>query len=144
MIAVYEHLPQPRITPAPDAAPFWEAARRHEWRLPYCRRCSGYFFYPRPHCPTCGSQEIEWRAASGRGRIYSFCIHYQSALPEFRDATPFVTVIVTLAEGPRLMGLLVDVPPDPAAIRCDTPVEVAFADGPEWSLPVFRPAPPGG
>src|SRR5690606_19439126 len=69
---VYEHLPQPRITPAPDAAPFWEAARRHEWRLPYCRRCSAYFFYPRPHCPTCGSREIEWRAASGRGRLYSF------------------------------------------------------------------------
>ena len=76
------------------------------------------------------------RRCSGQGRVYTYCVQYQTAVP-------FVTVIVELVEGPRLMSILVDVAPDPAAVRCDMPVEVAFVDRPDGqSLPVFRPASP--
>jgi uncharacterized OB-fold protein len=124
------------ISPSPDAAPFWEACARGELALPFCTACGDFFFYPRAICPRCGSRDVEWRQASGRGRLHTFCIQHQTPLPAFRDRTPFVTAIVELEEGPRMMTLLVDVEPDPAAIRCDMPVEVVFRDG----LPTFRPA----
>ncbi|HET9898646.1 MAG TPA: OB-fold domain-containing protein [Streptosporangiaceae bacterium] len=130
----------PEISPSPDAAPFWDACRRHELALPWCARCQRPFFYPRPLCPACGSRDLRWQRASGLGEVYSFCVQYQSRLPGYRDAVPFVTAIVELAEGPRLMTLLVDVPPRPDLIRCGMPVEVAFKDLPDGNaLPVFRP-----
>jgi len=138
-------LPTPHVSPAPVAAPFWDAAARGEFVLPFCDACPGFFFYPRVICPRCGSREIEWRPASGRGRLHTFCIHHQSALPGFRDAVPFVSAIVELEEGPRLMTFLTDVEPDPAAISCEMPVEVAFTELDDGQrLPVFRPRQLGG
>jgi uncharacterized OB-fold protein len=134
-------LPQPHILPSPDAAPFWEACRRRELHLPYCPACAGFFFYPRTLCPSCGSRAVEWRRTSGRGRLHAFCIHHHSPLPELRDAVPFVTALVELEEGPRLMSALAGIDPDPAAIRCEMPLEVAFEELPDGQpLPVFRPA----
>jgi uncharacterized OB-fold protein len=55
------------------------------------------------------------------------------------DQVPYTVLLVDLAEGPRMMGLL-DVEPDPAAVRCDMPVEVelrASADG--FRVPIFVP-----
>lgn len=125
---------------APDALPFWEAARRHELRLPYCRSCAAFFFYPRPMCPRCGSREIDWRAVTGRGSLYTFCIQYRASVPGLEGAVPFVTALVRLDEGPRLMSFLVGVSPEPGAIACDMRVHVDFLDrGDGWSLPVFRP-----
>jgi uncharacterized OB-fold protein len=128
------------VSPSPDAAPFWEACGRREFVLPYCCGCAGFFWYPRTLCPRCGSRAIEWRRASGRGRLHAFCIHHHTPLAAFRDAVPFVTVLVELEEGPRIMSLLDGVEPDPAAIRCEMPLEVAFAELEDGGmLPVFRP-----
>jgi len=119
-----------------DAAPFWEAAARGELHLPWCEACDAPFFYPRTLCPRCGSRELEWRRAGGRGRLHAFCIQHTTPLPEFRELVPFVTALVELEEGPRIMSRLVGVEPDPTAIRCEMPLVVDFLDG----LPVFRPA----
>jgi uncharacterized OB-fold protein len=136
-------LPAPQISPHPVAAPFWEAAARRELVLPFCEACEAFFFYPRVICPRCGSRDVAWRPATGRGRVHTFCIHHQSALPGFRDAVPFVSAMVELEEGPRLMTFLVGVKPDPTAIRCEMPVEVAFTELEDGQmLPVFRPSRP--
>jgi uncharacterized OB-fold protein len=140
MAVTARRLPQPQISPSPDAAPFWDACARRELVLPFCGACARFFFYPRSACPQCGSRDVTWRAASGRGRLHSFCIQHQSAAPGFRDAVPFVTAIVELEEGPRMMTLLTEVEPDPAGIRCEMAVEVAFAELDDGAvLPVFRP-----
>ena len=133
-------LPRPAISPSPDALPFWQASRRGELALPFCETCDGFFFYPRTLCPTCGSRDVTWRTASGRGRVHTFCIQHVGPVPGFREAVPFVTAIVELEEGPRLMTILVDVEPDPGAVACDMAVEVAFADVDGQALPLFRPA----
>ena len=132
-------LSQLAIAPSPDAAPFWEACRRHELSLPWCRRCERSFFYPRPLCPVCGTRDLEWRRASGRGRLHAFCIQHRSAVPGLRDAVPFVTGIVELEEGPRLMSFVTGAGCDPAAIACDMEVEVTFVQAGEHVLPAFRP-----
>jgi len=138
-----ERLPNPAVSPSPDSEPFWEAARRDELQLPYCRACAGFFFYPRALCPGCGARDLEWRRVSGRARLYSFCIHHKSGLPGFREAVPFVTALVVLEEGPRMMSFLTGVDADPAVIRCEMPLEVTFAELDSGEvLPVFRPAGP--
>lgn len=136
-------LPVPQLSPSPEAAPFWEACRRHQLVLPYCTPCQRFFFYPRILCPGCGSRDISWRPSAGRGELYSFCIQYQSRLPGFAGATPFITAIIELAEGPRLTSFLVGVPPDAGSIRCGMPVAAEFISLPDGNvLPVFRPVPP--
>ena len=46
-----------------------------------------------------------------------------------------------LEEGPRIMSLLSGVEPDPAAIWCEMPLRVDFAEGDDGQLlPVFVPA----
>jgi hypothetical protein len=83
---------------------------------------------------------VEWRRASGRGKVYTFAIHYRAFHPAWEREVPFVTAIVELEEGVRLYTQLVGVEPNPKHIRCDMPVEVVFEDvSEEISLPKFRP-----
>lgn len=140
MNATSPALPRPALSPSPDGQPFWEASAQGELLLPYCRACARFFFYPRTLCPTCGSRDIEWRRSQGRGRLYSFCIHHHTAIPELREALPFVTALVTLDEGPRLMSFLIGVPASPDAIDCDMRLEVAFIETIDGrTIPAFRP-----
>jgi uncharacterized OB-fold protein len=54
---------------------------------------------------------------------------------------PYVTAIVDLEEGGRMMTNLVDVEPDPARLTVGMPLRVTFDDvTPEVTLPKFRPA----
>lgn len=129
--------PLPR--PTPDTRRYWEGCKRHELWLPYCPRCEQSFFYPRAFCPRCFSWDIEWRQASGRGRLYTYAIQYRPQGPGFRP--PYVTAIVELEEGPRMLTNLVGIEPEPDKIRCDMPLEVVFEDmSDEIALPMFRPA----
>jgi uncharacterized OB-fold protein len=135
-------LPHP-ITP--EARPYWDGLRQHRLMLPRCRDCAKAFFYPRALCPFCHGAAIEWFQASGRGQLYAFEIAHQTFNKAFRVTPPYVLAMVELDEGPRLMSNLINIAPDPAAIRCDMPVEVVFhrlTD--EITLPLFQPAGAGG
>jgi hypothetical protein len=130
---------KPLPVPSEETAPFWEGTKQRELRIPYCRHCQRHFFYPRSFCPHCFGTELEWRKASGRGRLYTYGIQYRPAHPGFMNELPYVTAIVELEEGVRLMTNLVGVEPDPEKIRCDAPVEVVFEDvTDEITLPKFR------
>jgi uncharacterized protein len=135
--------PRPTVLPSPEGARHWAAAAERRLEIPHCDDCDTAFFYPRPLCPACGSRNVGWMVSSGRGTLHSFCVQYRSGVPGLAEAAPFVTALVDLDEGPRLMSLLVDVPADPEWLRCDTPVEVAYLELTDRiSLPVFRPAAP--
>ncbi|MEX2237974.1 MAG: OB-fold domain-containing protein [Dehalococcoidia bacterium] len=132
---------KPIPSPSPDAAPYWEGTRRRKLVLPYCPACAQFFWFPRPFCPCCFSWQIEWHETSGRGRVYTYAIQWRPQMPGFDTELPYVTAIVELDEGPRLMTNLVEVEADPAVIRCDMPVEVVFEEiNDEITLPKFRPA----
>jgi hypothetical protein len=131
-------LPQPMT---PEAKPYWDGAREGKLMVPRCQACRKAFMYPRVLCPHCGSRDITWIQASGRGRLYSFEIAHQILNKAFKVKTPVVLAMVELEEGPRLLTNLVNVAPDPKAIRCDMPVEVVFEKlTDQVSLPMFQPA----
>jgi uncharacterized OB-fold protein len=129
---------KPLPYPSPETQPFWDGCQRHELMLPYCGTCAEFFFYPRQFCPRCFSWEIEWRRCSGRGVLYTFAIQMRAQMAGF--APPYVTAIVQLDEGPRIMTNLVGLEPLPENIHCDMPVEVTWEDATaDVTLPLFKP-----
>ena len=98
---------KPRPCIGPDNAPFWQGCREHRLLLPTCRACGKTHLPPGPVCPFCFGDEIEWRQASGHGRISTFTRVHKAWFPAFGDEVPYTVVQVELDEGPRLTSRLV-------------------------------------
>lgn len=131
-------LPQP-ITP--ESKPYWDGLKEHKLMLPKCEECGKPFFYPRILCPHCHSRRITWIQASGRGRLYSFEIAYQSLNPAFKIKPPYILAMIELEEGPRLMSNLVNIDPDPKLVTCDMPVEIVYERlTDDVTISLFQPA----
>ena len=125
--------------PNPETAPFFDGARQGQLRLQVCADC-GQWSYPLIHiCGQCGSFNIEWRDASGRGTVYAHARLARPYHPRHQDRLPLVLAEVDIEEGLRLMTNIVDV--DPAELRVGQQVEAAFETFPDGGvLPVFKPA----
>jgi uncharacterized OB-fold protein len=127
--------PLPRITP--DAAPFWKGLRERKLLLPWCLECGKPHLPPGPVCPFCFAERLEWRAASGRGRVSTWTVVHKPWFPAFADDIPYNVVQVELDEGPRLTANVVDIQNE--ALKVGLPVEMAFDDvTPELTMPRFR------
>jgi uncharacterized OB-fold protein len=118
--------------------PFWDAAKRHEIRVPRCMAC-GKLSYPiSPHCLHCWSTEFEWARLSGRGKVNGFTVYHQAFHEAYRDDVPYNVVEVELDEGPRLVSNLVGIEND--EIKVGMPVMAVFEDvTPEVTLIKFEP-----
>ena len=132
-------------TPVPAVNPevkvFWDATAEGRLLLPKCQDCAGLIWFPRPFCPQCGSLNIDWVQASGKGTIYSFTVNRRGAgdLVEYKDPVPYVLAYVELEEGPRIMTNIVGCDPD--SLRIGQAVEVVFHDtGQGSALYRFKPA----
>lgn len=77
--------------------------------------------------------------AAGHGTVYSFTVNYRAPHPGFVDDLPFITAIVELKAGVRMMTNLMECNPDQVAIGMS--VRVVFDPvTAEVTLPKFRPA----
>jgi uncharacterized protein len=127
-------------TPTPETAPYWESCKQHELRIQYCNDCKEYYFYPRPLCPNCLSDNTEWRKVSGKAKLLTYLISHRAA-PGFEDEVPYAIAVVELDEGPRMMTNIVNVEVKPENLPAGLPVEVVFRDVTEQvSIPLFQPA----
>ena len=119
-------------------AAYWQHAADGRFALPRCGSCGKYHFYPRGSCPHCGSADIVWVEASGRGEVYSFSVVYRAPDPAFADDVPYVVAIVRTEEGPHLLSRVVDV--DPVAVTVGMKLRVKLQkSGEDIGLPVFAP-----
>ena len=98
---------KPIPVPTPETQPFWNGCAEGVLRIQRCADCGRPYFYPRPVCPACGSQNVAWFTASGRATLYSYVINYRPA-PGFEDETPYAIAVV---ERP-VRGPVRDVRPD--------------------------------
>jgi uncharacterized protein len=127
--------------PTPDAEtqPYWDAARERRLLVKQCRACGRMHFYPRPFCPHCWSDEVDWVEASGKATLYTYSIVRRNDLPPFGERVPYVAAVVDLEEGPRMLTNVVDCDED--ALRIGMALEVDFrVETDEVTVPVFRPA----
>ena len=99
-------------------------------------------FYPRRHCPNCGSQESTWNASQGLGAVYTFSVIMQSRHPAFKDLGAYAVAYVDLDEGFRIMTNIVGIQDPTTDIQCGMRVKVRWEDQGEGeiSLPMFEPA----
>ena len=131
---------RPVPTTSPETEPFWQGCRDGVLLLQSCHACGNLQYYPRAVCTACLSSDLDWRRASGRGRIHSFTTVHRALSPAFEDDLPYVVAVIELEEGLRMVSRIVG--RDSERLVIEQPVEVAFerVDG-QWVLPVFRPAP---
>jgi uncharacterized OB-fold protein len=126
------------LTRSPEADPFWAGCREGRLMLPWCPACRRHYFYPRALCPHCGSDEIDWKQASGKGSVYTFAVVRQPIERAFADLVPYVIAIIELEEGVRMLSHVTST--DPNNVRCGMEVVVEFKPYSEKIvLPTFRP-----
>ena len=126
--------------PIPDeiTAPFYDGARAGRLMLQHCTACDRWSFPVRERCPHCFANKLEWRAASGRGTLYTFAIMHQVMNPGFAGAVPYNVSQIDLEEGVRMISNVVGVAND--ALKIGMKLEAVFEDvGDGVSVPKFRP-----
>lgn len=130
--------PSPAIND--DMQPFFEATAQHRFVMMRCKHC-GSWSWPYGGCRNDHNEaylaNMEWKEASGRGKVHTFTIARQA----FHNAfpTPYVFAIVELNEGPIMATNIVGCAPE--KVRIDMPVSVVFENAPNGVvLPKFKPA----
>lgn len=119
-----------------ETAPFWQATREGRLLLQFCTQAGRFQCYPRPGSVFSGKPTLEWRPASGRGRLAAWTV--DRITPVAEGAAPRIQALVDLDEGVRLLTWLVDCAPD--RLRAGQPLQlrwVALDDGLQW--PAFTP-----
>lgn len=117
-----------------ESRPFWEGVKNNELRIQHCDDCNTHIFYPRTYCPHCFSDNVSWKKASGKGRIYSYTVVH-NAFGEFADQVPYVVALVDLEEGVRMLTRIVG---DRDQVAIDKPVSVTFEKVNDFTLPYFQ------
>ena len=115
----------------PENREYWQAAEKGTLLIKKCTACAKPHYYPRAHCPFCGSAATIWEESSGEGEIYSFTVvRYGSA--------PYSQAYVTLDERVTMMANIVDCDFD--ALEIGMKVRVVFRAGADGkSTPMFTP-----
>ena len=103
---------------------FWAAAADGRLVADRCRACGEIAPHPRGFCPSCWSEDVEEVELSGRAELYTYSVVHANPMPPFRDLVPYVTAIVTLAEGPRMLTRLVGI--DPAEVEIGMSLVATF------------------
>lgn len=142
MAETAKEIPKPLPELTPVTKPFWDAAAQGRLVMQRCADCNSWVWCPRPACVECGSERLEWRPLSGRGRVFAFSIVREvvgSALRGFAKDIPYVIAWIDLEEGPRFCSNVVGCAID--EVRIGMPVAVTFEQAsPEIWLPKWRPA----
>lgn len=130
-------------SPVPDEfdQPFYDACNEGRLVVQYCAACSRHQFPPRRMCAGCGNPGLQWKEVSGRGRIQSRVVVYDTPVSTLIPDQPFNVASISLDEEPEVFMLshLPGVPVDEVPIGAA--VEVIFettpATGqkvPEWRV----------
>ncbi|MDP9865363.1 MULTISPECIES: bifunctional MaoC family dehydratase N-terminal/OB-fold nucleic acid binding domain-containing protein [Streptosporangium] len=119
-----------------DTAFFWEGVARGELRIQRCADCGELRHPPGPICPSCRSADRTHVVAGGTGEVYSYVVHHNPPVPGL--STPYVVAVVELPEGVRIVGNVVDCPPEEVGIGMQLRVTYRQMDD-ELILPMWVP-----
>jgi hypothetical protein len=105
--------------------------------LRYCLPCDRWYPSWLDFCSADLSHELGWRAASGTGRLFSWVTYHKAYDLPRSLPVPYTVGLVVLAEGPRVVGRMVDAG---AALARDLPVTLAPDREDEHVYPAWRSA----
>ena len=112
-------------------------AALEERRLTFqrCNSCSGAWLPPREECPHCWSTDWAWQEASGQATVISYVTYHTAFDKRFADRLPYNVAVVELAEGPRMVTNLTDMPTGDVIGR---QAILSFEEDFDRQLPRFR------
>jgi uncharacterized OB-fold protein len=120
--------------------PYWEGAKQRQLVLQRCGGCGLYSAQPRVVCPRCHGDAFEWSRVSGKGRIHSYAIVWQTTAPGFQDEIPYVVCYAQIDEEPTCYitaNLLVG-ESEHDKLDIGLPVVIDFEDRGEAIVPQWR------
>jgi hypothetical protein len=123
---------------SPDTRFFWAGTAAGELRIQRCGECGALRHPPGPMCPACGAARPDYVVAAGTGEVYSYVVHHHPPVPG-RDL-PIVIALVALPEGVRMVGELLGVSPERAAVGLPVTVSFVRVDD-DLTLPAWREDP---
>lgn len=92
--------------------------------LQQCSTCGLHRHPPRWYCPRCHAKEAAFVPVSGEGILYSMAINHFTVDRGWIDEVPFVTAVVELVEGPRVVGSMPGAGPDDVELGMAVQVHV--------------------
>jgi uncharacterized OB-fold protein len=114
--------------------PFWEGLAQGHWSSTCCRACGKFTFPPKPICPHCWSDHMEWKEMSTRGILYSWTrVHAVPAA--FAAEAPYTLSIVDLENNLRVAMRLVEI--EGVEVKPEIAVKVVrlmYEDGPMFAV----------
>ncbi|MEZ5652238.1 MAG: OB-fold domain-containing protein [Burkholderiaceae bacterium] len=93
-------------------------------RLQRCRDCATLRHPPRYRCAQCAAEGFDWHPCAPHGRLFSWVVTHHPFDRGWAGEAPWVSAIVELDSGVRLVGHLAGA--DPSSLRLDMPVSVAI------------------
>lgn len=134
----------PKQSPIPDDTDrgFFEAANQDKFVIQNCTACNRLQHPPQAACPNCGSAaNLEWKGLSGKGKIYSYGVVYDSPVASLQADQPYNCAVIELDEDPdvkmlsHLPGTPVDEVPIGAAVQVMfQPTEATGQKVVEWQI----------
>ncbi len=103
-----------------DSQVYWDGIKDGKLMLQHCTDCGHVQYYQQRLCRLCQSDNLVHKQASGKGVIYSYSVVHRAPGPAFIKDVPYAVLLVTLAEGPRMISSLVG--KDFEALDFDKPV----------------------
>lgn len=73
-------------------------------RYQRCGDCGQAITGQRFACTACGSTRLAWHDSAGTGTVWSASTVHRAPTEAWRAQAPYTLVLVTLDEGPRVMG----------------------------------------
>lgn len=130
----------PRPLPALDRdnTAFWTGGKDGLLMINRCGDCQYYVHPPVRFCPKCESRDVEPRAVSGRGRVYTFTVNYKQWLPGLPEN--YVLALVAIDEQGDVLIPCNIVNCKVEDVQFDMPVKVLFERYEDVWVPLFEPA----
>jgi hypothetical protein len=120
-----------------DSAPFWQGTRDGKLLLQYCTESGRFQHFPRPISLYTGTRKLEWREASGRGRVYAVTALRTPGLGA-DGRLPCVLATVELEEGVRILANLLHCAP--GEVKIGDRVTLAWDELGDGRYPAFQRA----
>lgn len=120
-----------------DNRQYLEGWKQGNLMLQQCCGCRQFVFYPRPMCPHCWSDQLDWIKASGKGVVVSYSLVHRPNHVAFADEVPITLAEIMLEEG---VGMLARVLSDDIASGMRVELINDAESVQKYPLPIFRAA----
>jgi len=89
--------------------PLFEGMKEGKVMVQKCDDCSTWLAPSAFICEACGSENVPWVEASGKGELYTYVVYHRAYAPEFESMVPYNVALIELEEGPRVLANIVGI-----------------------------------